>query len=263
VPGQCPPGWSCAEDPETGDRTCQGDGANEIACPALAGAWVETSAEDPDAAMALEVACLAMQGTAGCGFEQQLGSAVRATRHEDQASFFREEAGLSVIVVSDEDDCTMADNAGLFATPEVADQAAKKVNIACGENPEYLHDTAWFVDAFAAAKGGHPESVFFAAIVGVPADGPCEGPGNAIGDCLDQDSMQLVATEETMGWLYAPACTRTVDSTEVTRAYPGRRFVGVAEALGANGYVYSICHENWMPAMEAFAAIIAGAVEAR
>jgi hypothetical protein len=261
VPGQCPPGWTCETDAEAGGSTCQISGDNAVDCPAIDAAWVGTSAEDPDDALALEVACLSMQGTSGCGFEQQLGAAARATQREDQASFLREDAGLGIVVVSDEDDCTMADNAGLFATEEVAEQALKKVNIACGEHPEYLHDTAWFVDTFAAAKGGVEAAVFFAAIVGVPGGGGCEGPGNALGGCLDQDGMQLVPAEDESGWKYTPACSRSAGATEVTMAYPGRRYVELAEAMGANAYVYSICNESWMPAMEAFAGILAGAVE--
>jgi len=253
APGQCPPGWECTE------GFCTGAVGNVVECPTLDADWAEYSG-DPDGSLALEVACLANQGTNGCGFEQQLASAARAGQREDQAPFFRENAGLGIIVVSDEDDCSMDDAAGLFATDEVADQALMKVNIACGEHPEFLHAPESFVEAFAAAKGGIEAAVFFAAIVGVPPTPACQGNGALLGDCLDQDEMQLVPTSVGTTWLYDPACTRFIGSEEVTKAYPGRRFVALAEEMGRNGYAYSICNENWMPAMEAFASILAGAV---
>jgi hypothetical protein len=263
VPGECPPGWECAADESPEDTFCQdpNPGSN-TPCPALDGDHTGTAVEDPNSALALEVACLTSVGTQGCGFEQQLASVARAASREDQAWFFRENAGLGIVIVSDEDDCSMDDNAGLFATEEVADLGAMKINIACGEHPEYLHGPEWFVDAFAAAKGGVQAAVFLAAIVGVPPADACQGTGEAILGCLLQPEMQLVP-EQTEGttWFYHPACTREVGAEQVTIASPGRRFVQLAESMGDNAFVYSICNDDWMPAMESFAAIMAGAVE--
>lgn len=53
-----------------------------------------------------------------------------------------------------------------------------------------------------------------------------------------------------------PACTREEDDEEVTRAWPGRRFVELAELFGERGYVYSICNGDWSPAMSELAAMI-------
>jgi hypothetical protein len=263
VPGECPPDWVCAAEGSSVDTFCQDPNpGSSTSCPALDGDYAGTTVADPNSALALQVACLTSVGTQGCGFEQQLASVARATSRENQAWFFRENAGLGIVVVSDEDDCSMDDAAGLFATPEVADQSAMKINIACGENPEYLHDPAWFIDAFAAAKGGVEAAVFVAAIVGVPQGTGCEGLGDAIPGCLLQPEMQLAALQpEGNTWYYAPACTREMGAVEVTIAYPGRRFVQLAESMGDNAFVYSICNDNWMPAMESFAAIMADAVE--
>jgi hypothetical protein len=264
VAGQCPPGWECgAVDGEDGTFCLAPDGVGTVSCPALDAPFAETTAADPNPSLGVDVACLSSLGTAGCGFEQQLASAARATQRDDQASFFRANAGLGVVIVSDEDDCSMADPAGLFGTEEATDAA--KLNVACGEHPEYLHSAAYYRDVFAAAKGGYVESVFLAAIVGVPADDACQGAGNTIGDCLDDEAMQLTSyVDDASGTpltKYLPACTRAEDGATITSATPGRRFVQLAEEMGDNGYVFSICNEDWIPAMDAFAMILAGAVD--
>ena len=41
----------------------------------------------------------------------------------------------------------------------------------------------------------------------------------------------------------------------MVRARPGRRFVEVAEHFGANGYVHSICSEDWTPALRSISEI--------
>lgn len=153
----------------------------------------------------------------------------------------------------------MEDGHGLFETEEVADQELGKVNIACGENPEFLFAPGDLHDAFLAAKGSG--AVFFAAIVGVPYQGggatACQGPGDGLDDCLDQDAMQLVPEELEGVWSYAPACSRSEDATEVTRGYPGRRYVELAHSgFGSRSYVYSICNPDWTAAFSDIAAAI-------
>jgi hypothetical protein len=54
-----------------------------------------------------------------------------------------------------------------------------------------------------------------------------------------------------------PACVRLSGDVEITAARPGRRFVTVAEELGENAYVASICNADWGPAMERIAGIAA------
>jgi len=257
----CPPEWHCGF-----GESCIGrcnpptPGDIELACPKLGESFAETSKEEPNEDLSLELACLASLGTSGCGFEQQLSSAVGATRREDQEWFFRDNAALGVMIVSDEDDCSMRDNAGLFATDEVANQSLMKVNIACGSHPEFLLDVEEIVDALAVVKGGVEEAVFFAAIVGVPQVDACEGRGDKIDGCLLQPDMQLVPELADSTWYYRPACERFVDTTQVTKAYPGRRFVELAQSFGSRGYVFSICNDDWMPAMAGFANIIAPAM---
>ncbi|MBW2278831.1 MAG: hypothetical protein JRF63_15165, partial [Deltaproteobacteria bacterium] len=41
-----------------------------------------------------------------------------------------------------------------------------------------------------------------------------------------------------------------------TRAAPARRLVELALDFGSRGYVFSICNEDWSPAMNELAAVI-------
>jgi hypothetical protein len=249
---QCPDGWMCEGIDGDGIGGCQTDGSTSLGCGSLGNQWADGDA------LPEEAACLAVQGTDGCGFEQQLSSVVRGLSRTDQSDFLRDNAGLIVLVVSDEEDCSMEDGPGLFATDEVQNQEDMMINLVCGNNPEYLYPAAHFYDALVGFKD--PGAVFFAAIVGVPYEGgeaaACQGAGNEIDDCLDQDGMQLVAEQPNLpddeAWYFRPACERIAGEETVTKAFPGRRYVELAAAhFGDRGYVDSICNEDWMPAIEA------------
>jgi hypothetical protein len=260
---QCPSGWTCEGiGADTGVGVCT-SASTSVSCPDLSTAWAETSEDDPNASFAIQAACLADQGTTGCGFEQQLASVARALTREDQEAFIVPSHLLTILIVSDEEDCSMEDGEGLFAQPEVADDF-NKWNVACGENPTFLFDPGEFYQTFIDKKGAG--GVVFAVIAGVPYEeqdpegaAACQGLGNELGDCLGQVAMQL-DMEQPSGttWYYHPACTRSVDSVEVTKAYPGRRYVDLAvNNFGNMSYVYSICNDDWSPAMADIARIIA------
>jgi hypothetical protein len=240
-----------------------------IDCAGLAGSYAETSAEAPNADFAVKTACLTQQGTAGCGWEQQLQSAAVALGREDQQWFLVPSHVLAVLIVTDEEDCSMLDAPGLFATDEFQD--ATRLNIACwadSDQESYLFTPEYFYERYTSAKG-EADAVVFAAITGVPSaeEDPegaaaCEGRGDAIGGCLDQEGMQRVPYENNSSgsaiWLFEPACTRT----DVMIAEPGVRYVELASGLfGAQGYVSSICNPDWTPAMTDIAELIGERIE--
>jgi hypothetical protein len=258
---QCPTGWTCSETDPNDIGTCQapgGNGAGQV-CPDMGALWSETTAASHNAVMAFEVACLADQGTTGCGFEQQLQSAAVALSRADQEAFVRKEALLVILVVSDESDCSMEDGPAMFATDEIQDESGvSEMNIACGVHPEFLYDIEHYYTTYAGFKTS-PNSVVFAAIVGVPMVDVCQGTGDTLGDCLDHPDMELVAVIKpnsagTDTWYFENACTNGT----VTEATPGRRYVQLAnEEFGGLSYIYSICNEDWGPAMEKIARLIA------
>jgi hypothetical protein len=259
---QCPTDqWSCES------HLCMapgGDGATQ--CPSMSGSFAETTADDTNADFATQVCCLAQAGKDGCGVEQQLEASVRSLTRSDQDDFLVDTHVLAVIVVSDEEDCSISDN-GLFATPEFENNTAGGLfNTACNlpasNEEDFLFDTGRYKEKLVGLKE-NPEGVFFAAIVGVPIgdSGGCEGLGSELGDCLENDEMQLkvenfVTPEGDPYKHFAPACIRSEGAVEVTSARPGRRYVKVAEDFGKKGIVYSICNADWSEAMKEIAEMI-------
>jgi hypothetical protein len=256
---QCPGGWSCEPEGSDGIGVCAAPGENgdDQFCPNPPPSYAQTGSSAPNSALAFQVACMTNLGTSGCGFEQQLEASRRALERTEQLGFTRDTALLAVMFVSDEEDCSIEDGPSLFASEEIQDVAADLINVACGENAQFLYDAASYRDSYVEVKDGDAQAVLFAAIVGVPIDPACEGRGDQIDGCLDHPDMQLEIVQEGYGqWYYDPACIRHEDEAEVTKARPGRRFVTLAQELGESGYVYSICNEDWSPAMEDFAGLI-------
>ncbi|MCU0664491.1 MAG: hypothetical protein MUC50_19465 [Myxococcota bacterium] len=256
---QCPTGtWSCVS------GKCQAPGGNgAVSCPTLSATYAELTPTNNNGDLAFQVACMAQQGKGGCGYEQQLEAAVVGlNRHAD---FVRAGYLLAVLVVSDEEDCSLKDD-GLFNTAEF--KSPTQTNVACNypasNETNFLYAATRYKEQYGNIKG-NPNAVVFAAIVGVPDKKTiCQGRGNEIGEsCLADSSMQLKPVEYTDGGTpyehFAPACIRDddpSDSTIETQARPGRRYVDVARAFGDKGYVYSICNKDWSPAMKDIAELI-------
>ena len=59
--------------------------------------------------------CMAKLGTAGCGFEHQLGSLRAALTSNANGAFLRDDAYLAFVVITDEDDCTAPADSTAFA----------------------------------------------------------------------------------------------------------------------------------------------------
>ncbi|MCP4679992.1 MAG: hypothetical protein GY854_31770 [Deltaproteobacteria bacterium] len=242
--------------------------------------WVETTEDNLNTKLADQVGCLTTLGTWGCGVEQQFETSIRGlVRNEEQSAFIQEGHLLAVLIVTDEDDCSVREWE-LFTTaqwesgtlPDDNDPSRGLLNTACNlpkENEEnYLFPTSRYRDKLVELKGNDPKAVVLAAIVGVPFENnsPCQGRGDELGACLTHDSMQLEITlqENAQGNQYKhfrTACDRFEGDTHVTNARPGRRYVDLAEQWGSSGYVYSICNADWTPAMNDIAEMIAERVE--
>ncbi len=269
---QCPNGWDCTDDH---CQTPSGDDWDTVTCPSLGSddLWAEKSDEDENPDFATQVACLSRLGNDGCGVEQQLEAGLRSLTTSGQTSFIKDDHLLVVIQVTDEEDCSVKDpglfdseewNSGLAYNESVPNSG--QTNTACNlpqENEQnFLFAPERYREELLELKGGNPNAVFFAAIVGVPKgnDSPCQGRGDQIDDCLDDPKMELKHKIYEQGSNkykhFEPACTRKVDGEEVTKARPGRRFVKVAQDFGKKGYVFSICNGDWSDAMKEIAALI-------
>lgn len=129
---------------------------------------------------------LARVGDTGCGFEQHLSAMKRALGNPLNAGFLRPTANLAVVIVADEDDCSLSssallgpDSPGLGAIQSFrcfrfgveCDQDTNTVGnksdcIAATASP-YVDDLNPFIDALLAAKSD-ARMLMTAAVVGTP-----------------------------------------------------------------------------------------------
>lgn len=203
------------------------------------------------AAFSAEVACVADVGIAGCGLEQPLLAAGRALNSSAEVprEFPRAEALLAVVVLSDEEDCSLADPAGFFSGDEVGPQ----LNQRCSRNPEFLVGVEAMMESI---RGERTDDRFlFAALVGVPRD-------------LESADLDTILADPRMAYQYTeenalglvPACTRTAGGVEVGQASPGRRYVQLAQRFSGS-LIRSICAESFQPAIAELTARIGGRID--
>ena len=206
-----------------------------------------TAGTDPDQ-LARDFACVAQLGTGGCGFEQQLEAVLKAvTVHADgaNAGFLREGSLLGIIVLTDEEDCSLAD-------AELANRDSAiypgNLNLRCFQYPQAVQPIARYVDGLIATRP-NPDLLVYGLIAGVPTDAVTAGG--------ETDYEAILAH---------PLMTEEVDAIDMNRlrpscdvpgrglAWPPRRLVSVArdlEARGANAVVQSICQADYGPALTA------------
>jgi len=187
------------------------------------------SGDDPDA-FGDAIARTADVGTTGCGLEQPLAAAVAALRHD---GFPRDGSLLAVVVLSDEEDCSLADPAGYFAT----DERGSALNRRCVEEQHLLLPVDQVIADIRGARGD--ESFLFAALVGVPED----IAERDVGAILADPRMQYVPNlTNDLG--LEPAC-----NNERGMAAPGRRYLQLAARLDG-ALVRSICARSFAPAID-------------
>jgi hypothetical protein len=83
-------------------------------------------------------AAIASVGSMGCGIEQHLGAVERALTNPANAGFLRPEAKLAVIVIADEDDCSLA-HKNLFEANldgPIINYRCTSSGVVCTDNPD-------------------------------------------------------------------------------------------------------------------------------
>jgi hypothetical protein len=240
----------------------------------------DASLVDPTQA-ALDFACIGTLGTSGCGFEQQLESALKAvtpstsdtrfldnppslpatTGHADNYNkgFLRQDSLVALILVTDEDDCS-ARETRLFTPTQFLSSSdplyAEPLNLRCHYNKANLFDVSRYVNGLSGIRPPGSNLVLFAAITGVPP--ALVDDAARLGVDFEDDAMRDAYYD---GILAAPAMQETIDPTTTDNlvpscntatglAYPPRRIVEVAKGFGRNSVVQSICQSSFAPAME-------------
>jgi hypothetical protein len=132
-----------------------------------------------------DFACLAAVGAGGCFIEQQLDAVLKALTPSDSpiefyngtsgqggpsganAGFVRDDSLIAVILVTDEDDCSMVD--GSLNDPSNPAYAGE-FNPRCflPRNAAALHPLSRYVDGLRALRPNNPGLVIFSAITGIP-----------------------------------------------------------------------------------------------
>lgn len=223
--------------------------------------FLELSPGDPVEPFANTAACLATLGASGCGFEQPLESALKAltassseirfrdgtTGHADgeNAGFLREDSTLAVVVLSDENDCSMRDIELVSSQspryPEITSQR-------CFDYPNALFDVTRYVDGLMELRSD-PQRLVYVLMGGVPPDLVATPALTDYESILADPRLEerIDPNDETQ---LVPAC----EVDELGKAYPPRRLLEVGRGLrdrGASTAVASICDRDFSPVIDA------------
>jgi hypothetical protein len=238
--------------------------------------FVDFMAGTDPALAAQRFSCIAKRGRNGCGLEHQLEAALKALTPPDSnikftalspnghgnaiklgspsgfnQGFLREESILVVVVVSDEEDCSIPDESrAIFDATSM--QVSGGINVRCGlkENQGLLHPTSRFINGFMALKpAAYKDRLIFAAIAGMPLAPNLGGKTVHTGAAelqmiLDRPDMQFMVQRNQSGTDDEPVPTCISESGDGSAA-PGRRYLEVAKAFGDNGVVTSICEDEY------------------
>jgi hypothetical protein len=258
--------------------------------------WLESTLGETNlqagVSMAAAFACYGPQGINGCGFESPLEAmklAIEKARGAQGSGFMRDEALLSVVLVTDETDCSANPAHGdIFRSNDVfwnsepqyvTSGVCWRAGVACtGEGPEFAECHAEDYSAAGEPGASRPEDAVLQPIDGYIAflKGLTEGTGPHARRVLmsliagvpvgyDQGAAELafVAAEpgstQQQNFGIAPGCVNTEDGSNSTAVPPVReREVAEAFATDAEGArnVYSICQDDYSPALAQIAAQI-------
>jgi hypothetical protein len=209
---------------------------------------------------------IALVGVNGCGYEKGL-AAMRRSLEDDligtyNSGFFRENAILVVVVITDEEDCgevgDVTENIGM-AMGNICYFASKGIGpdgeTSHPDDPDgrayYLTPVADYYDFLLSLKYGQSSLIKFAAIVGVK----------------DVDNLATTTIEYFWNtdvpmprWEIEDACE--IPEPDCTSRYcfakPGTRYIALAQmfGIGQNGFVDTICQADFTETMERLAQFI-------
>ena len=214
--------------------------------------------EDP-AAFAEGVACVATAGTGGCGFEQPLDAMLKAlipstsgisfhggtTGHgvDANAGLLRPDSILATVIMSDEDDCSIADPE--LVNPDSTLYGGTDLNLRCHAHPEAQHSVARYIDGLGTLRANQ-DDLIFGVVAGIPLGlTTMDGPTDI--DAILGDARMAETIDPAMPNRLRPSC----ETPGRGLAFPPRRLLQVARGLGPNSTVQSICQEDFTPIIDA------------
>lgn len=210
--------------------------------------------------------CLVRLGTFGCGFEHQLQSIRLATIPDYSPSaweFFREDAFLAIVMLTDEDDCSAPPDSALFTSTTLFDFTKINPNTicplvgdecggapvpamsfrapleSCAARPQpipatttSLYDVSEFVDFFRRIK---PADRFFVSLIGGwPANGQTQGLEYVLAPSGPTTPPLLNV---------AGVCQNSAGA----KGFPALRLKKFVDAFGDHGSLDSVCADDYGP----------------
>jgi hypothetical protein len=205
--------------------------------------------------------CMAQLGIDGCGFEQPLESMRRALGPdtENNFGFLRDEALLAIVIVSDEDDCSVLDDAmfdtsqttindplgplssfrcfefGVVCDPDDPRTVGPRQNCTSREDSQYMSSVQEYVDFLKGLKT-NPLDIMVAGIIGNPS--PVTIATNEFGD-PDLD----------------PSCVSASGDAD-----PGVRLGAFLDGFPQRNTLTTICNEDLSDALVVVGQMVAGVV---
>jgi hypothetical protein len=212
--------------------------------------------------LATALPCIAELGTGGCGFEAPLEAMKRALDGSNvtNAGFLRDDAYLAVIILTDEDDCSVRDS-GLFSLPLSQDDfrcqplyaydcdtqiSATTPGHYTGCKPKtssYLQDTSYYATFLTTVKPSGQIAV--AVIGGTDAAGQ---PPDPHGFAIATGPLSFPGTSFTQPLALLPSCM-TVISGQPAIGRPGIRLADFVSQFGKRGKYYSVCQADYSAAL--------------
>jgi hypothetical protein len=224
--------------------------------------------------------CIAPLGAAGCGYEHQLASVVRALGADGFAvpaqnqDFLRPDANLGIVLLTNEDDCSSPDPDFYATSPNtIASPLGPSGNFRCAEfghlctrgnlPPErpmrdapnaMVTDTVTYNSCVSAEGQGQltPVATFAAQIKNLKVDPAAQ---------ILVASIQGPATPYEIHWKNSPTTgeppwpdpTHSCLARDSSFADPGVRLQEFVQQFGTNGVVASICEDSFGPVLAAIA----------
>lgn len=202
------------------------------------------------------VACISQLGDAGCGFEAPLEAIKRALdgRYSDNTGFVRPGAALAVVILTDEDDCSVSDSA-IFRLSEAdvgagdyrcqplyaynCDQAISATNPGNYTNcstrtGSYLSDPQSYVQFLKSLKGELP------IYVGLIAGDPTKNIGTGAITVPFSQRLSLL-----------PSCSGTLNG-QFAIGRPAIRLNDFLASFGDHGDFHSVCDPSYTTSLSLF-----------
>jgi hypothetical protein len=221
------------------------------------------NAGDDPASVAQAFSCTARLGVRGCPFEQPLESmwnalapsnkdgelyefinGTRGNGDRYNAGFLRPGAALAVVLLTDEDDCSITDTGkSMFSLSEDAHAEYGNLNLRCMNHEadaRFERPVERYRDGLLGLKPNHPQRVVFTVIGGLPLDAR-----SRTFDALLADPAMVNAEDPVQGGFARAVCTSATND----QAYPARRLLKTAQQF-PNALAESICAEDYAPVID-------------